>query len=275
MMSDLKFTKVNNLRVRYLDSNKRGTPLLLLHGLGGSIESWTNNIGFLSTKFRIIALDLPGFGLSDKPKINYSINFYVSFLEKFIKRLKLSHFFIIGSSLGGHIAIEFTIRNRKKVEKLILISPAGSLPKTFKGTKELRRYLQIINAKSSNDVSRILSSIDNSMVSRSYAEAIYKRLSLPGAKQGFISALKGSATAQRYNSKLSTIDTDMLLIWGRQDRMIPLRFIRPFIEHGKSRIVILEKCGHRPHVDNPKLFNKIVKDFLIEEFESNLYNNLS
>lgn len=275
MMSDLKFTKVNNLRVRYLDSNKRGTPLLLLHGLGGSIESWTNNIGFLSTKFRIIALDLPGFGLSDKPKINYSINFYVSFLEKFIKRLKLSHFFIIGSSLGGHIAIEFTIRNRKKVEKLILISPAGSLPKTFKGTKELRRYLQIINAKSSNDVSRILSSIDNSMVSRSYAEAIYKRLSLPGAKQGFISALKGSATAQRYNSKLSTIDTDMLLIWGRQDRMIPLRFIRPFIEHGKSRIVILEKCGHRPHVENPKLFNKIVKDFLIEEFESNLYNNLS
>lgn len=275
MMSDLKFTKVNNLRVRYLDSNKRGTPLLLLHGLGGSIESWTNNIGFLSTKFRIIALDLPGFGLSDKPKINYSINFYVSFLEKFIKRLKLSHFFIIGSSLGGHIAIEFTIRNRKKVEKLILISPAGSLPKTFKGTKELRRYLQIINAKSSNDVSRILSSIDNSMVSRSYAEAIYKRLSLPGAKQGFISALKGSATAQRYNRKLSTIDTDMLLIWGRQDRMIPLRFIRPFIEHGKSRIVILEKCGHRPHVDNPKLFNKIVKDFLIEEFESNLYNNLS
>ncbi|HXW12379.1 MAG TPA: alpha/beta fold hydrolase, partial [Nitrososphaeraceae archaeon] len=68
-MSDLKFTKVNNLHVRYLDRNKRGTPLLLLHGLGGSIESWTNNIRSLSTKFRIIALDLPGFGLSDKPKI--------------------------------------------------------------------------------------------------------------------------------------------------------------------------------------------------------------
>jgi pimeloyl-ACP methyl ester carboxylesterase len=56
----------------------------------------------------------------------------------------------------------------------------------------------------------------------------------------------------------------MLLIWGREDRMIPLRFIRPFLEHGKSRIIILEKCGHRPHVENPKLFNKIVKDFLME-----------
>ena len=263
-MTDLKFTKINNLRVRYLDRNKRGTPILLLHGLGGSIESWTNNTGFLSTKFRVIALDLPGFGMSDKPKIDYSINFYVSFLEKFIKRIKLSHFFIIGSSLGGHIAVEFTLRNRKIVDKLILISPAGSLPKTFKGTKELKKYIKIVNAKSSKDVSEILASIDNSMVSRSYADAIYKRLSLPGAKEAFISALKGSAMAPRYNNKLEKIDTDMLLIWGKEDRMIPLRFIRPFLEHGKSRIIILEKCGHRPHVENPKLFNKVVKDFLLE-----------
>ena len=264
MMSDFKFTKVNNLRIRYIDSNKKRTPLLLLHGLGGSIESWTNNIEFLSTKFRIIALDLPGFGLSDKPKISYSINFYVGFLEKFIKRIKLNHLFVIGSSLGGHIAIEFTIRNRKNVEKLILINPAGSLPKTFKGTKELRKYLRIVNAKSSKDVSRILSSIDNSMVSRSYADAVYKRLSLPGAKQAFISALKGSARAQRYNNQLEKIDTSMLLIWGKKDRMIPLKFIRPFMEHGNSRIIIIENCGHRPHVENPRLFNKVVKDFLIE-----------
>ena len=263
-MTDLKFTKINNLRVRYLDRNKNGTPLLLLHGLGGSLESWTNNISFLSTKFRVIALDLPGFGMSDKPKIDYSINFYVGFLEKFIKRIKLSHFFIIGSSLGGHIAVEFTLRNRKIVDKLILISPAGSLPKTFKGTKELKKYIRIVDAKSSNDVSEILASIDNSMVNRSYADAIYKRLSLPGAKEAFISALKGSAMSPRYNNKLEKIETDMLLIWGKEDRMIPLRFIRPFLEHGKSRIIILEKCGHRPHVEHPKLFNKVVKDFLIE-----------
>ena len=263
-MTDFKFTKIKNLRVRYLDRNKSGTPILLLHGLGGSIESWTNNISFLSTKFRIIALDLPGFGMSDKPKIDYSINFYVSFLEKFIKRIKLSHFFIVGSSLGGHIAVEFTLRNRKIVNKLILISPAGSLPKTFKGTEELKKYTGIVNAKSSRDVSEILTSIDNSMVNRSYADAIYKRLSLPGAKEAFISALKGSARAPRYNNKLEIIDTDMLLIWGKEDRMIPLRFIRPFLDHGKSRIIILEKCGHRPHVENPKLFNKVVKDFLLE-----------
>ncbi len=102
------------------------------------------------------------------------------------------------------------------------------------------------------------------MINRSYADAIYKRLSLPGAKEAFISALKGSTMAPRYNNKLEKIDTDMLLIWRKEDRMIPLRFIRPFLEHGKSRIIILEKCGHRPHVENPKLFNKVVMDFLLE-----------
>ena len=263
-MSDLKFTRIDNLLVRYLDKNKGGIALLLLHGLGGSIESWSNNINFLSSKFRIIALDLPGFGLSDKPKINYSIKFYVSFLEKFIKRIKINHLFIIGSSLGGHIAVEFALKNREIVDKLILISPAGCLPKSFKGTRELKIFLRIVNARSSRDIGRILTSIDTSMINPSYADIMYKRLSLPGAKEAFISALKGSARAQRYNNQLEKIDTSMLLIWGKKDRMIPLKFIRPFMEHGNSRIIIIENCGHRPHVDNPTMFNKVVKDFLIE-----------
>jgi pimeloyl-ACP methyl ester carboxylesterase len=255
---------IDNVLIRYADKNQKGFPLFLIHGLGGSIESWTNNIEFLSKKFRIIAFDLPGFGLSDKPKVSYTINFYVNFLEKFIKILKIKHLFLIGSSLGGHIAIEFTMRNRTIVDKLILISPAGCLPKSFKGTPSLKRYVKIVDAKSSNDINRILTSIDNSLVDRSYANIMYKRLSMPGAKDAFISALKGSANAPRYNNKLAKINTNMLLIWGKEDKMIPLKYIRPFMEHGNSRIIIIENCGHRPHVENPKLFNKIVKDFLME-----------
>jgi pimeloyl-ACP methyl ester carboxylesterase len=263
-MSDIKYLTVNNVLTRYLDKNQKGFPVFLIHGLGGSIESWTNNIDFLSNTFRIIALDLPGFGLSDKPKVSYTISFYVNFLEKFIKKLRITHLFLIGSSLGGHIAVEFTLRNRKIVDKLVLISPVGSLPKSFKGTSALKRFIKIVEAKSSNDINRMISSIDNTMVDRSYANIIFKRLSLPGAKDAFISALKGSANAPRYNNKIEKINTNMLLIWGKEDKMIPLKFIKPFMDHGNSRIIILEKCGHRPHVENPKLFNKLVSDFLIE-----------
>ena len=102
------------------------------------------------------------------------------------------------------------------------------------------------------------------MVSHSYASVLYKRLSLPGSKYAFISALKGSAKAPRYDSKLTGINTNMLLIWGKEDKMIPLKYVRPFIEHGNSRIIILENCGHRPHAEKAKLFNKIVKEFLTE-----------
>jgi pimeloyl-ACP methyl ester carboxylesterase len=56
----------------------------------------------------------------------------------------------------------------------------------------------------------------------------------------------------------------VLLIWGREDKMIPLKYVRPFMEHGNSRIIIFENCGHRPHVEKAKLFNRIVKEFLTE-----------
>jgi len=87
---------------------------------------------------------------------------------------------------------------------------------------------------------------------------------LPGTKYAFISALKGSAKAPRYNSKLAEISTNVLLIWGKEDKMIPLKYVRPFMEHGNSRIIIFENCGHRPHVEKAKLFNRIVKEFLTE-----------
>jgi 2-hydroxy-6-oxonona-2,4-dienedioate hydrolase len=263
-LTDIKYLTIDNVLVRYTDKNQKGFLLLLIHGLGGSIESWINNIEFLSTKFRVIALDLPGFGLSDKPRVSYTIMYYVNFLEKFIKKLKINHFYLIGSSLGGHIGVEFTMRNRKIVDKLILISPAGSMPKSFKGTLALKRYIKIVAAKSSNEIFKILTSIDKSMVDPSYANFIYKRLSLPGSKYAFISALKGSAKAPRYNSKLAEISTNVLLIWGNEDKMIPLKYVRPFMEHGNSRIIIFENCGHRPHVEKAKLFNRIVKEFLTE-----------
>jgi 2-hydroxy-6-oxonona-2,4-dienedioate hydrolase len=263
-LDDIKHLAIDNVLVRYIDKNQKGFPLILIHGLGGSIESWINNIEFLSTKFRVIALDLPGFGLSDKPRVSYTIKYYVNFLEKFINKLKINHLYLIGSSLGGHIGVEFTLRNRKMVDKLILISPAGCMPKSFKGTIMLKRYIKIVKAKSANDVFKILSSIDKSMVNHSYANVLYKRLSLPGSKYAFISALKGSAKSPRYESKLTRINTNMLLLWGKEDNMIPLKYVRPFIEHGNSRIIILENCGHRPHAEKAKLFNKIVKDFLTE-----------
>lgn len=75
----------------------KGDPVILLHGLGGSIESWTNNVRSLSSEARVVCLDLLGFGQSDKPQVSYTISFYRDFLIKFMRYLGLAKASMIGS----------------------------------------------------------------------------------------------------------------------------------------------------------------------------------
>jgi 2-hydroxy-6-oxonona-2,4-dienedioate hydrolase len=257
----LEYLQVGGLRIRYVDAGS-GEPVLLMHGLGGSIESWTNNIEELSKSFRVIAVDLPGFGLSDKPKINYTIKFYMQFVVQFLKQLRLGQASMVGSSLGGHVAAEVAINRPSLVRRLVLTSPAGALPRSFKGSRALWKYVKVINAKSVQQVKQALSAVDNKPVDDSYAQLVYQKMSTPGAKEAFLSALAGSARAPRLNSRLNRIKAPTLLLWGKEDYMIPVKFVEPFVKMKNCRIVMLENCGHRPHFERPELFNRIVADFL-------------
>lgn len=258
-----QYLKIDGLNVRYLDT-KDGRPVLLLHGLGGSIESWSNNISGLSKDLRVMALDMPGFGFSDKPKMDYTIKFYVQFVAKFLAKLQLGKTSIVGSSLGGHVAAAIAISHPDLVEKLVLISPPGALPRSFKGTPALRRYAKVIQAKSVAQVKQALSAVDGKPVDDAYAKLVYQKISMPGAKEAFLSALKGSAQAPRLGSRLHRVKATSMLLWGKEDIMIPVRFAEPFVKMKNCRVVLLENCGHRPHAEKPELFNRLVTDFLSE-----------
>src|SRR5919206_2432603 len=175
---DFQYLYVNNFRIRYLDTQSTCNAILLIHGLGGSIDSWINNINAISKQqLRVIALDLPGFGFSDKPKINYTISFYTTFIAKFIKRLKLrSSVSIVGCSLGGQIAAEVALNHPNLVSKLVLISPAGALPVSFRGTPALRNYVDILKAKTSQEARKALSSIDDDPIDNTHAQEFYRKL---------------------------------------------------------------------------------------------------
>jgi 2-hydroxy-6-oxonona-2,4-dienedioate hydrolase len=258
------YLNVDDLLIRYIDTQSKGKSVLLIHGLGGSIESWINNIDTLSTKqLRVIAIDLPGFGSSDKPQINYTINFYTKFVAKFINYLKiLSPISIVGSSLGGHIAAEVAIHYYKIVYKLVLVSPAGVLPISFGGTPALLKYTNILKARTIQEVKRALAYVDDNSIDETYARKVYHKLSMPGAKEAFLSALSGSARSARLNRRLHKIKAHTLLIWGKEDRIIPVKFIEPFIKMKNCRLILLENCGHRPYVDKAEFFNNIVADFI-------------
>jgi pimeloyl-ACP methyl ester carboxylesterase len=258
---DYQYVQVGKLRISYVDAGS-GQPVILMHGLGGSIESWTNNIEELAKSLRVIAVDLPGFGLSDKPKMNYAIKFYREFLVQFLKQLHLEQASMVGSSLGGHVAAEVAINHPSLVRRLVLVSPAGALPRSFKGSPALWKYVKVINAKSVQQVKQALFALDNKPVDDSYAQLVYQKMSMPGAKEAFLSALAGSARAPRLNNRLHKIRAPTLLLWGKEDYMIPVKFVEPFVKMKNCRIVMLENCGHRPHFERPALFNRIVSDFL-------------
>jgi pimeloyl-ACP methyl ester carboxylesterase len=257
-----KFTTIDNLRIRYQDSAMVGAKVLVfIHGLGGSLESWENNIAYLSQKYRTIAFDLPGFGLSDKPQRHYTLGFYSSFVLRAIRQLKVGlPINFIGSSLGGQIAAYIAITNPQVVGNLILISPAGFTPKSFSTSPGLRKFMGIFDAVSRTELKKALSATTTARVRSTDAFMVQERISMPGAKDAFTSALRYSTTAKRIN--INKIKSRTLVIWGKEDCVIPVKFIIPFIEMKNCRVYILENCGHRPHAEKPGLINETIRRFI-------------
>ena len=120
-----KFLEIDGNKIRYLESGDSDKTLVLIHGLGASSERWEQVMPIFAEKFRVVIPDLIGFGFSDKPLADYTIDFFSDFLKQFLKAASISKTYLIGSSLGGQISAEFTAANPELVEKLILVSPSG------------------------------------------------------------------------------------------------------------------------------------------------------
>lgn len=259
----ISYAIIDGLRIRYQDNIIAGVknPLVFLHGLGGSIESWVDNTSELSSKYRTIALDLPGFGLSDKPCRKYTIRFFSLFVLHAMRELGVGFpINVIGSSLGGQIAANIATISPHKVHKLILISPAGLTPRSFLGSHGLRKYIGIVNATSRTEIRKALSDTAPAAVMDKDIQLAEERMAMRGAKDAFVSSLQYSTAARRIN--FNRIKPPTLVIWGREDRIIPVKFIIPFLAMKNCRLYVLENCGHRPHAERPMLINSIISSFI-------------
>ena len=118
------------------------------------------------------------------------------------------------------------------------------------------------------EIKKALSETTTVQVRGKDVSMVQKRMSMPGAKDAFVSALKYSTTARRIN--IDKIKSPTFVIWGKEDHVIPVRFVLPFLKMKNCRLYLLENCGHRPHVEKPILINEIIKGF-IEDNEENLF----
>jgi 2-hydroxy-6-oxonona-2,4-dienedioate hydrolase len=263
----MKMTNINDFRIRYLEYDNIqkmfGTTqvLLLLHGIGASAERWLPVVPELSKYFKVIIPDIIGFGYSDKPTVEYTLDFFIAFLQGFLDNLSIENLNIVGSSFGGWVAMEFAIRFNRRVDKLVLAAPAGLMQFS---THVLDQYIMAaLYPTRENTLKAFMDMAFNpSIVTEDTVTDFVNRMRLPNAKYAFMSTLLGMRDSPTLNERLSKILMPTLFVWGKDDNMIPIQCLKDYKLVPRGELVVINDCGHSPFVEKPTEFNQAVLKFL-------------
>ncbi|MBM3905007.1 MAG: alpha/beta hydrolase [Thaumarchaeota archaeon] len=253
---------VDGSRIRYLKAGSGKKNLLLIHGLGASAERWEFVIPSFSKHFTVYVPDLIGFGLSDKPNVDYTAEFFANFISSFMREINIKKATVIGSSLGGQIAVEYTTLNQQNVEKLILVSPAGAMKQS---TPALDAYIMAALYPDQDTAKNAFSMMtgNNKEVNQTTVDGFVQRMLMPNAKYAFMSTILGLKNSPEISTKLEVLEIPTLVIWGELDPVIPIKYAEYFVQKIRDcRFYRMENCGHTPYVESPKEFVKIVLDFI-------------
>lgn len=256
-----KYVDVATNRVHYLESGNSKRTVVLIHGLGASAERWKSVIPRLGRKYRVIAPDLLGFGHSDKPLVEYTPEFFAEFLFNFLKTVDVKMPFIIGSSLGGRIAVEYALRYGQYIEKIILVSPAGSIKHP---TPALVSYIKAALYPSYEGVKTAFELMANKgeKISQNIINDFIERMQIPNAKMAFMSTLQSLEEDKTNTVRFAQIFNPTLIIWGENDSVIPINYAVDFTSTIKNcKYHVIKNGGHVPYVENPEEFTKIVLNF--------------
>lgn len=258
-----KLIYVNDYAIRYLEHGPPdGRTLVLLHGIGASAERWSRVIPTLSRYFRVISPDIVGFGYSDKPTVEYTMDFFIDFFTGFLDGLDIPKAGLVGSSFGGHLATEFAIRFSRRVDKLVLASPAGMMRTS---TPTLDGYIMAALYPTYENADKAFREMahDPDAVTEEIVMDFVNRMRLPNAKYAFMSTLLGMRHAPKLQGRLGKIISPTLLLWGDNDRMIPVQYAKEYSEIPDNELVVIKNCGHTPYVEKPMTFNKLILKFLV------------
>ena len=270
-----QYVKVGNIRTRYWALGDGKASVILLHGLGGYIENWEDNVAALAQGRRVYALDLVGFGRSDKPQVRYSIPYLTEFVQEFMVVQDVDRAALIGESMGGAIALRFALQYPHQVEKMVLAASAGL-------GKEVSIYLRVMSLPILGELSarpsrkgtaQLLRQLfdDPDLITDQWIEEHYAMSSLPGAQRCLLSALRSMCNVWGGRSdfyrptldSLEEIEVPTLVVWGAQDRILPVAHAHQAAKRlPNARAHIFDPCGHVPNIERAEQFNVLVTDFL-------------
>lgn len=245
---------VQNLAIEYQDEGQ-GPVILFLHGWKDNLRTFDAIVSLLKFKYRIVRLDLPGFGKSEMPKTAWNLDDYVALVNDFIQKLDLEVYVVVGHSFGGRIIIKGRSQNFIKAEKIVLIASAGlAQARTWRNL-----FLKIL-AKAGKFITLIppFSFWRLKLRKKLYQKIGSDYFSAGSLKKIFVNIVKEdlSAAARRINQPT-------LLIWGSQDLQTPLvdgRRLAGLIT--ASRLEIIPEAGHFVHQQRPAEVARLIENFL-------------
>ncbi|MFW9973379.1 MAG: alpha/beta fold hydrolase, partial [Candidatus Odinarchaeota archaeon] len=244
------------------DNKLEGTPLLFIHGwLGSSIE-WSYQIFHFSLKSHIILIDLPGFGKSDKPNTDYSIEFFTKQIVDFIHHLGYVEVYLIGHSLGGLIAQNIALTNANLVKKLILINSATALSPSI-NEKFIIFWINILfKLFYRNFLKKMIKQIISAPnENREFKKLFKNALKLPKAL--VLSSFKNMTTKFTLQKELSRICQTTLIIYGTDDKIVSKSMVETLNNLiPLSKLKIIKNGSHRVMYDNYGKVNDAIEEFI-------------
>tara|TARA_B100002019_G_scaffold34067_1_gene28096 strand:- start:242 stop:979 length:738 start_codon:yes stop_codon:yes gene_type:complete len=239
----------------YIEKGK-GNPIILLHGLFGALSNWKTVVNEFSKNHRVIIPKIP---LTEINVNEANLESLTNFVKRFINKMKLKNFILIGNSLGGHIGLIYTILHPKKVKKLILTGSSGLYENSFGGSFPKRGDYNYINDRVNHTF------YNPNILSKKYIDDVFNTLN-DNAKCLNIITIARSAQRNNLAKKLYKITCPTLLVWGLNDTITP-----PSVAHQfhklipKSRLKFIDKCCHAPMMESPAKFNQLIKPFIEEK----------
>lgn len=252
------FKTVNGLEINYVLEGE-GDLVVLLHGWGSNISLFDNLIHLLSSKYRVLAMDMPGFGQSDEPQDVWDVDNYTDFVIDFVKDFSDGKVTFLGHSFGGRVIFKMNARENLpfEIEKIILVDSAGVRPKVSTSQKikqgVFRKTKKILTSEAvTKAFPNLMDDLRNMNGSADYLAAS------PVMRQILVKVVNEDLT-----DLFELVTVPALLIWGEADTATPLSDARLMESKMKDAgLVVIPGCGHYSFLEGQAMFNRVMTSFM-------------
>ena len=284
------FLDIGALRVHHMHGG-RGPAVVFVHGLGSSgYMEWRHTLESTTARHRVFAPDLPGYGRSDKPRARYTIPYFARFISRYMEERGLRAAALVGTSLGGRIALEVALERPKLVRKLVLINTLGlgrpqvrmaqmayglvTIPRVGEAVMRLTRdalswapaaMIRRVAGRYAGVTSDLRETMDDA-----YLADLREMYAADGFHNAYLSTVRSLINPRALlggqhdvTRRLNELKIPVQLIWGANDPLFPLAHAeRASSLIDRCKLTVIERAGHTPQAERPEEFNRVLHAFL-------------